>query len=346
MSPLLIVWLVSLALMAASLSIMALLILRRWVFALGERRRAERRNHLEQTMLAHLDGTATIQDVRAVAGGRVPLLGEVGMQLLDLMRGDSHERLVALLSQLGVAESLLGLLKRGGRHDRIAAAVCLRYFREEAVIDALRQALDDTDPNVRLAAAASLVELGIAPSVADLVSKLRIGSGEHSQTLRQIFRGLVPKQTPALVALLTSQAAPAAKVLALDALGRSGDYEVVSAVMAMTSDAEIDLRAEAFRALATLSHPAALPAVRRGLEDPTWEVRTQAAVCAGRIGLVELIPELGHMLGDPVWWVRFRAAEALLMLGEPGREALVAASRSESEQTVRMAQIMLAERAV
>lgn len=345
MSPLLALWLVSLALVMVSLSVMALLILRRWVFALGERRLAERRNRLERTMLAYLDGTATMADVRAAASGRIRLLSEVGMQLLELVRGDNHERLVALLAQLGVVEGLLHLLKRGSRNDRITAVTCLRYFREEAVIGALRRTLDDIDPEVRLAAAASLVELGSAPSVAELVSKLGIGSGQHPQTLRRIFRGMVPKQTSALVALLTSQTPPATKALALDALGWSGDYGVVDAVMAMTGDPDIDLRAEAFRTLATLAHPGALPAVRRGLEDQTWEVRTQAAICAGRIGFVELVPELAHMLGDPVWWVRFRAAEALLMLGAPGREALVAAaSQGHSEQASRMAQIMLAER--
>ncbi|HVA13028.1 MAG TPA: HEAT repeat domain-containing protein [Stellaceae bacterium] len=206
-------------------------------------------------------------------------------------------------------------------------------------------ALDDRDPDIRLAAAESLAEIGALPSVAELVDKLRIGTAQHSQSLRHVFRGLARRQSGELVALLAGEAPSLAKVLALDALGRSGDYGVMAPIIAASEDADVDLRAAAFRALADLGHPAALAAVARGLADPAWEVRTQAAICVGRIGLATLLPKLVELLGDSVWWVRFRAAEALFALGETGEHAVIAASQGAPGPAARTAHLVLAERA-
>jgi HEAT repeat protein len=337
-------WQVSLAMMAMSLSIVLLLIAYRWIDARNDRHRRRRRGQIEAAIFAFLDGSADRDAVVNAAGPRVELVGEVGLELVDLVRGQDRDRLIALLDGLGVARALRRRVEHGRRLARMTAAERLRCFGDEETSAVLRRALEDRDPDVRLAAARSLAEIGALPPLAELVAKLQIGTVQHSQALRHVFRSLGRHHSAELIALLESDAPALAKVLALDALGRSGDYTAIAAIVAASADADIELRAAAFRALGDLGHPAALPAVSRGLADPDWEIRTQAAVCAGRIGFVSLLPKLVALLGDPVWWVRFRSIEALFALGEPGEHAVIAVSQGAPGPAARTAQLVLAER--
>jgi len=66
-------------------------------------------------------------------------------------------------------------------------------------------------------------------------------------------------------------------------------------------------------------------------------------MCAGRIGLTDLAEDLVPLLDAPAWWVRCRAADALLNLGEKGRDLLTAASAGETRAS-RIAQLILQEK--
>lgn len=339
------IWTVSLLLMGLSVAVMAALILRRVALEIGEGRRRARRERTEACVLAYLHRVKTAEELWRAADARAELIGDVGSELYDLVHGELRDRLVQMLESVGVADRALRQLARGGRLARFTAASRLRRFRRPEVAAALRRALDDPDANVRRVAAASLIEIGAAPPAAELVAKLKIGAAERSTVLRRIFRGLVPAQTGALAALLDGPTSAAARVFILDALATSGDYSLLPKIVAMAEHPEIDVRAEAFRALAALAHPDCLPAVRRGLHDSAWEVVTQAAICAGRAALLDLIPDLVELLAHPMWWTRLRAAEALLAMGVSGRTALVAASERAPGPAARIAQIVLAERA-
>ena len=297
---LLAIWFVSLLLMVLSVAVMAALILRRVALETGEGRRQARRHRAEACVLAYLHGRKTAEELWRAAEGRAELIGDVGSELYDLVHGELRDRLVRMLESVGVAERALRRLARGGRLARFTAASRLRRFRRPDVAAALRRALDDPDANVRRVAAASLIEIGAARPAVELVARLKIGAAERSSVLRQIFRGLVPAQTAELAALLDGDTTAAAKVFILDALATSGDYALAPKITAMTEHPEIDVRAEAFRALAVLAHPDCLAAVRRGLHDPAWEVVTQAAICAGRAALLDAIPDLVGLLAHPM----------------------------------------------
>ena len=345
MSMLFAIWLASLLLMGLSVAFMTALILRRMAHEFGADRRRTRRERVEVSVLAYLHGQKPAEVLWREADGRAELIGDIGAELYDLVQGELRARLVQMLESVGVAERALRQLMRGSRLTRFAAASRLRRFHHPVVAEALRDALDDPDANVRRVAAASLVEIGAAPPAAELVAKLRIGTAERSTVLRRIFRGLVPAQTDALAALLDGETSTAAKIFILDALAASGDYALLPKITAMTEHPETDVRAEAFRALAAFAHPDCLAWVRRGLHDPAWEVATQAAICAGRAALLDAIPDLVELLAHPMWWTRHRAAEALLAMGDHGRMALVAASEWTPGPAARTAQIALAEKA-
>ncbi len=338
-------WLTSLLLSGASLCVVAGLIVHRAIEHRHRKNTERRRRQIEARFLGYLDGTFDGAQLAAAAKSDVILATEVGLSLADLVRGRDYERLIAILEAVGVGGRLRVNAAHGTRAGRVVAATRLRHFRNEASLDTLRRALDDRDAEVRLAAAQSLAEIGALPSVPELLVKLHVGTGEQSQLLRHIFRRLVHRQRGALVELLAGKPHPLAKELALDALGHSGDYTVLAPIMAASEAADIELRAAAFRALANLGHPSALPAVTRGLVDASWVVRTQAAVAAGRIGLVDLVPQLVKLMADPVWWVRFRAGEALMALGAAGEAAVVATSEGTPGPAARTAQLILTERA-
>lgn len=337
-------WSLSLVLVALSLALMGGLIVRRaWLNQRASQLESHRRS-ITRTILGYLDETCSLDDVKRDASASSFPLSDLVRDLLLLVRGDDRARLIALLVDLEVPRQYIDRLRRGSRHERAGAAEALRLFDDPDVVGALTAALDDSNAQVRLAAAGSLAELGACPPVATLVVKLRVGTTERSWALRRIFRGLVGSRLDEVARLLSDGSSPFVKALALDALGRSADYRVVHMIAPLVSDANAELRTAALRALATLGHPAAQPLVERAFGDEDGAVRTQAAVSAGRIGLIGLTPMLAQLVDDHNWWTRFRAAEALYVLGQKGRQTLAALAEHGSPRAREMASQVLAEK--
>lgn len=340
------IWLISLILAGLSILVMFGLIVRRVISMRRDRLESAARDALTTLILDYLEGTVTLDALRGAARGKNSrLMSDIVRDLLRLIRGDDRDRLIALLRELGVVELHLSALHRRNPHARMAAIAALSFFDEPRVINEVRARLDDPDAAVRLAAAQALGELRSVGSVRVLVDKLQIGTRETSRELYNVFRKLAPEETSQLISLLHVEVPDLVKALALDALGKSGDYSAIDAVAGMVTDESENVRAQALRALAELAHPAAQPMVMRALTDPSWAVRAVAARCAGRIGLSEAIPLLEDLLDDDVWWVRQRAAESLYELGDLGIKALTTISRKASRAS-RVAQIVLAEKAI
>jgi len=339
------IWLISLCMAAASIVLMMVLILWRLVRDAAARRTGKRRSEVTQVLLEALEQPTsdTMPEVR-IATRDLPILDDVIGELLDVVTGQMRGRLVDILRSIGAETHAIQSLRHGSVTERRRAARTLGLFRSPAGADALRRALDDPHVDVRIAAAEAISSTGVAIALPDLVVSLRIGVEPPSRRLRKIFRRLAATQVDALLALLRTAALPRVKMLAVDALAHSIDYRAVEAILAVSGDASDELRAEALRGLSVLGHPAALPAVQRGLTDPAWPVRAQAARCAGRIGFAQTGNEVAHLLHDDAWWVRYRAAEALLALGGPSA-ALLHQIAGEASRAGRIAQLVLAEKA-
>lgn len=338
------IWVASVVLAAVSLNLMLYLIVRRVLLNRREARQAARRERVTTLAVQYLYRDLSAREIAAALKGKDRnTLRDAVRDLRQLIRGDYRQRLIDLLDELNLIDSEIAVLKNGKANERWEAAVSLSSFRQSRVIRALQTALDDSDPDVRLAAAESLVELGAAPSVRVLLRKLEAGTRQRSHALKRLFRKLVPTATAELAELLRTDVPDLVKVWALDALGGSGDYSLLDTVCALCTHDSTEVRAATFRALAKLGHPAALPAVKKGLTDPDWEVRAQAAICAGSIGLREAIPALTSLLEDGNPWVQYRAAEALYALGPPGRGTLKEASRGASNGS-RVARTVIAEK--
>lgn len=345
MSLLTFLWLLSLALSGIALVGMVILVLRRLILQKLQDRRGRTRKRLLQDVLSYLEGDLAAEELGRRAASADSVLSELLSELAQLVRGSELTKLMALFEELGLMERLLHDLKHGDRHKRLLSARNLSYASTEKCIKALQAALDDRDPDVRLAAASSLTELQAAPHLDVLIDKLQLGSGERSRALLQVFRSLTETRSEELLACLDQeQTTDFIRILILDALGKSGQYQSVPHIIQATSDSSIEVRAAALRALAELQHPAASRSILQALSDTAWEVRTQAATCAGRLGLKEAIDPLAHLLDDRNWWTRYRAAEALHVMGENGQLKLNEIATSGQESARRIASMVLAER--
>ncbi|MDH3376365.1 MAG: HEAT repeat domain-containing protein [Gammaproteobacteria bacterium] len=337
-------WVVSVALAAVSIVIMLALTVRRVTLMRQRRHDTKIRAELTPLILRYLDGDVALDVLREYTRGQgSELMGELVADLLYSVRGGDRENLIELLRRLGIIELHLSALQHRTATKRAAAIFGLSLVDDPPVLDRIRDLLGDPDPDVRLLAAQALSKHRAIGPVRVLVDKLQIGTVENSRVLRTIFRNLTRKHTDELVELLDDDVPAAAKILAIDALGRSGNFAVIDAISAMIAHDSEDVRVMTLRALAELEHPKALPTVMRGLDDEHAAVRATAATCAGRIGLTDTIPLLLKRLDDNSWWVRLRSAEALYKLGETGIKRL-RDSASMSSEAARVAGLVLAEK--
>lgn len=229
---------------------------------------------------------------------------------------------------------------------RLGAAEALAQFDDPQSLARLDAALEDSNSDVRLAAALSLAAAGRPPPARDLVEKLGIGTRENSLLAVSLFRQVAERRPAELKALLVDDAVPAgAKAAIIESLSASADYSIVPMIVSLAGEERSPANLNRYlHALGEFGHPAGEPSIRRGMQSDSSDVRATAAEAAGRIGLVGLAPNLRLLLGDTVWWVRFRAGEALARLGSQGVAELRAAAATDDPVISEAASLTLAER--
>lgn len=341
MSSLWFLWFLSIAIASAALLMMIGLILARLILGrTGRAREAERRR-----LIPLLLGDR--QDQSLGSGGRSDILADLSVELIQLVRGSDRDRFVEAATSLGVPERLRRHLDSGSARIRLAAAEALAEFPDERSIARLLAALRDPSADVRLTAALSLAAIDRTPPARELVELLGIGTRENSLLTVSLFRDMAGTRPDEIRALILDPGVPpGAKAAAIEALSASADYSLVPLVttLASTADSEDPVLPRYLNALGDFAHPAAEPAVKRGLGSPSPEVRAAAARAAGRIGLTPLAPHLRELLGDADWWVRFRAGEALTLLGAEGVRLLRETAEGGSGAAQTAAALTLAER--
>ena len=268
------------------------------------------------------------------------LLLQLFDDLLQQIHGKHADRFAELMNVLELKEECLRRVNDRFWWARAEACAVLGAFDDPIVKFALYQAVIDPVVDVRVEAARSLVRLGAVKSVARLVKNLTPEEGLPSLPVMVLFRSLGRSVVPELIALLEDEAKPAAKILAIDALGHAGDASLLN----LYNDSMQTVRVAVMQSLALLGDPRALPAVLLAMTDTDWEVRVQAAICAGQISCHEMIPLLEKLLEDDQWWVRYRAAEALYKIGGEGVAVLRSAMAAGDEDARAMAEGLLLEK--
>lgn len=316
MSPLLLIWYVSLLLAGAALALMLVLIALRLVSRHREVRDAERRRQLVRELLR---GESLSPD--HLKGVPSTLITDTFLDLIRLVRGEERDLFVEQAAELGVAQQLGRRARSPSARTRLVAVQSLAQFHDEDSLRRLHASLEDRNQDVRLAAALSLAEGGRSDNIHALVERLGLGTEQDSMMMVTLFRVVAedrPEEIKALV--LNSGTNLQARLAAVEALASTGDYSLVPAIteLALAASDDSEELPRYLRALGTLGHPAGSAAIMDGLSRPSMSARAAAAGAAGRIRLYDAADRLAELLNDSEWWVRFRAAEALIRLGKSG----------------------------
>lgn len=345
MSLLWLIWVVALTLIAAACLWMLSLILLRLRHERTARRRASDRGAVIEALVAILQSAPDAGDRLVPYTGRARLLAEALLEFQALIRGSDNDLVLGELRRLGVVRVMAERLKRGSKAGRLSCVEALAALGGDEAETALRGALAQRDPDIRIAAMKGLSDIGADVSIAELMEMVRAGRLPPSRLLSEVVRQMAGRSPQEAIQVLTEARVDGlGRAMLLDALGSSGDYAVLPTLMDAAGDEDPEARTAALRSLGRLMHPAAEPAIAAALEDRAWPVRAAAAEAAGHARLTRLIDPLARLLDDPEWWVRFRAGEALALFGKTGVERLRQIARGAESGAQRAASLVLAER--
>lgn len=338
------IWSAAVILASAALLWMTSLILLRFLHERRETQRRADRRLVEQALVGVLQGR---HDIAAELGRyrhRGRLLAEVLLDFITIVRGADRQIVVEALESFGADYALRARVTRGSLAGRLSAVEALGAFSGAATRAALHAAADRGPANLRLAALRSLIQAGGTVTVGTLLDDVAGGVLPLSGPLAELLQLTVEADHAAAgQALGRTDLPPAARILLLDALGLSGDYELIPLLTGHLASPRGDIRAAAVRALGKMKHPSSGAALGRALGDPDWDVRSAAAQAIGDARLTGLLDDLAQGLADPVWRVRFDAAAALVKFGPPGLERLRDAAAGSNDAPRRAAALTLAE---
>jgi len=243
--------------------------------------------------------------------------------LLQLVRGDEHDRLMSLADALEMPDGAIRRLRTGNAAQRVDAMRELECYLIPRAVDALRDCLArDRRRDVRLEAAAALARIGAVPSPDMLIKTLELRRRPINRLHEAILRAGAPLYSSELIALSNDSTSGRIRQLFEEALGCAEDLSGLAVLRTHETYPDPDVRAAAARAARKLGHPGAESWLIPLLLDPFDQVRIQAARTAGTLGLTDAIPMLASLVENSSWWVRMRAVEALALLrtGQPSHE--------------------------
>lgn len=241
------------------------------------------------------------------------------LDMLRKVRGESRERLVALVVAQGTVDRMRRRTRRPGAVGRAHAAELLGLLRRPEAKGELVRLLVDRDPEVRLVAARALGELG-DPSAARPL--LRTLVSDRSVPLRVVARSLArlgPQIGATLVEGLRSPDALVRSVCA-EISGLLGVTAAQAALLAVAADdRDEDVRIRAVRALGRVGLPSALPVLVRATDvDQAAPLRAVATGALGTLGGAGTVEFLEVLLGDRDHRVSTTAGRAMTRIGAAG----------------------------
>jgi HEAT repeat protein len=244
------------------------------------------------------------------------------------VRGGARDRISAAFESLGSVRAAIMRLKSRRWWARADAAERLGMMSSRAAVEPLVTAMNDPAVEVRIRAARALGIIRGRASIRPLVGALGDPSRWSAIRVAEILISVGAEAVDELLAAYDTLPI-AAQVSALDILGRIRSLKATDRVRRALHDPHPDLRARAAHALGLIGDPGFADDLIAALADPEWPVRAMAAKALGRIEAKAAIPALEQALTDRQWWVRANAGDALRLLGDAGREALIRALESE-----------------
>jgi HEAT repeat protein len=241
--------------------------------------RAEARERVEPVAHALLDGAPAGRTARRDEHA----LTEILAGLAPALTGESRDAIAGHFETSGAIARVSRRLADPRAHRRDEHAALLGDMCSPLAEVPLLHALNDRDPDVRLAAARSLGRLRPRSAAGPL--------------LYALVQGLVPRAVAANALISIGAAA-------------------LPGIRNLLCDEEPAARANAVELLGRLGNPRDSPALRERLDDEAPVVRRRACEALARLGADDACDALEELLADAVADVRISAAEALAAVGD------------------------------
>lgn len=222
--------------------------------------------------------------------------------LLDILR---HTGL--LDTQIHEARAFTGWKRR-------QALVSLGRMRAPEAIPALSEALDDPDPETRIAAVRGLGRTELPEAAVPILDRLVHGVLVVPE--RPLLNAMLRccRKKPSLLLNYVTKADDRIRPGLARVLGEIATADLDEDLLVLASDSIAEVRAAAARALAAAKPKLALTALSHLASDDEWFVRLRAVVALGELEDPRAIPALLDTLCDSNRYVRLRSAAALARL--------------------------------
>jgi HEAT repeat protein len=313
--------LISLALAAMGMLMVAVLVARRVVLAIGERRRRRLEDALQPVALDIIDGEIdpTVSYSRRESRALALIVARYSRQLA----GEARANVAEFFEGRGYVDREIRNLRARRAWRRASAAFTLGDMASPRAVRPLLDALDDSRRDVRSAAARSLGLLGASEAVPRLIDCLvtrAIPTGVGGFALltlgtdaRGELRGLVGHEDAAV------------RSTAAELLGYVGTPADASLLITLLRDLSGEVRSAAAGALGRVGAESAAVALRATLEDRLPYVRAATAEALGAIDDIDATKLL------------VRQAESDLF--EPARAAARALATIDPDEAIAQGQI-------
>jgi HEAT repeat protein len=244
------------------------------------------------------------------------------LEQIRYVRGEVQERISQAFEDLRFVDEERSKLTHRRAVERVEGAEKLGRMMSRRSIPDLVGLMEDPVPEVRIRAAKALGALGGLEAVQSLLGALRDTNRWSALRIGDILATLGEPAVGPLIAELP-RLPPAARVPAIDILGRLRSPQAVPLLVSLLHDPEDNARARAAHSLGVIGDPRCAPALVATLRDHAWPVRAMAAKALGMVPGSAGVKALQRALADREWWVRSNAAEALRQKGDPGFRALL-----------------------
>ena len=221
---------------------------------------------------------------------------------------------------------------------RSEAVRLLAHYPADAVREALLLAMEDSELDVRLEAAAALGHARIPEGVPLLMDWLDAKLPELRVTAVRALGEIADPRAQNGLERALSDSTPSVRIAAVSALAQT-NREAVASLLAALEDADSGVRRSAALAIGEFEEPSALSALANHARDESADVRAAVLRALGRLHDARALPILTQGLSDSDEAVHLAAIAAL---GDSNSPAAVAPLRTSLQQAPRLAKTALA----
>lgn len=206
------------------------------------------------------------------------------------------------------AEALKSAVEDSDPNIMFWAAICLGSLRDRSHTKILLDKLHDKNTGVRIAALRALREIGDPNVAARLFEALSHPSEQIRDLIYEILKDFGTHSIPYLMDSLSSEYWTG-RSLAAQALSDMGSEAVYPLISSLESQ-DKERRYWSIKILGKMREKSALPEIKKFLYDPDPEIRMAALESVSHFQTPDIVPQIIERFLDPAWIVRKHASHA------------------------------------